>query len=117
MNPDRTRWGDSRLDDAFVALRAQIAEVINEVRALRSLPTEIAKLSLLADRHYSDVNACHRAVRELRDDFNAYTEEQAETHEAHRLERKSDRRWMVGTVLTSAALVIGAMGLLLGHLG
>lgn len=106
MTPDRTRWGDSRLDD-----------LANELRALREIPGKLAELVVELGYVKKDTAACHGAVRDLRADFTQYREEQEQQHEAHRLERKSDRRWMVGTVLTSAALVIAAMGLLLGHLG
>lgn len=105
MNPDRTRWGDSRLDD-----------LANELRALRDIPMKLSELKSELKTLRRDMDACSQSVREHRDDFSTYVEEQEKTNEAHRLERKSDRRWMVGTVLTAAALVIAAMGLLVGHL-
>lgn len=101
-----TRWPDSRLDD-----------LANELRALRNVPARIAEVAVDLGYLKKDTGACHRAVRDLRSEFNAYRDEQGEQREAHRLERKSDRRWMIGTVLTAAALVIAAMGLLLGHIG
>lgn len=106
MTPDRTRWGDSRLDD-----------LANEFRALRDLPAKLAELIVELRHLKDDTSACHKSVRELRREFNNYREEQQDLIEAHRLERKQDRRWMIGTVLTSAALVVAAMGVLLGHLG
>lgn len=128
MTPDRTDWGDSRLSDAFTSLGERLGEVIDEVRALRSLPTAIAELSILADQHHKDVDACHAAVRDLRTEVHEYIEEQAEVAEQRRkeeaevterrrVERKSDRRWLVTTMLASAMIVIAAVGLLWGHLG
>lgn len=110
MNPDRVRWTDSRLDDRFETLTS-------EMRALRDMPSKLAEFGAELRTMRRDVDACAGDVAEHRSDFQAYMEEQTQTHEAHRLERKSDRRWMVGTVLTSAGLVIAAMGLLLGQLG
>lgn len=105
MNPpERIRWTDSRVDD-----------LANEVRALRDVPKGMGELAVEMRHVQQDTNACHTALRELRDDFQAYCEEQAQTHEAHRLERKSDRRWMIGTALTAAGLVIAAMAILVGH--
>jgi DNA-binding ferritin-like protein len=110
MNPERVRWTDSRLDDRFET-------VTSELRVLRDVPTKLGEFKEQLRQLRRDVDACAESVKEHRDDFSAYVEEQTRTHEAHRIERKSDRRWMIGTVLTSAALVIAAMGLLLGHLG
>lgn len=111
MNPERgLRWSDARLDDKFET-------ITGELTALRKLPERLADVAAEVRNLRRDVDHCFTSLREHRDDFSTYVEEQDKTHEAHRLERKSDRRWMVGTVLTSAALVIAAMGLLVGHLG
>lgn len=121
---DRVLWGDSRIEDAVKRLDGRIDDVQNEVRAARGLPEamakmagEIAKLAVVIDQHRKDVTACHDAVRDLRKDFENYREGQEEMQESHRLERKTDRRWMFGAVFTAAALVISAVGILAGQFG
>lgn len=52
-----------------------------------------------------DTHACRENVHRLRNELAA-----AATMEAAR--RTSDRRWMVGTILTASALIIGAIGLI-----
>jgi hypothetical protein len=53
-------------------------------------------------------------TREMRNDFSAYIEEQTQQREAHRVERKSDLRWVLGTIFTAASLIIAAIAIL-GH--
>lgn len=118
MNSDRLRWTDSRLDDRFET-------VTGELRALRDVPTKLGEMKGDVKRVQSDTNALHSSLRELTEDFAAYVEKQQKAHEAdrkereqlheaQRLERKSDRRWIVGAVFTAAGLIIAAVGLLAG---
>src|SRR5438105_2968808 len=120
MQPDRLRWTDSRLDDRFET-------VTGELRALRDVPAKLGELRGDLRRVKSDTDAVHSALRELRDDFaeyveqqrvdfGAYVEHQQKAQEAHRVERKADRRWMVGAVFTAAGLIVAAMSILLSHL-
>lgn len=110
MNPDRLRWTDSRLDDRFDT-------VTGELRALRDVPQTLGRFEEKLSNLRKDMDGCFAAMRDHRDDFSAYVEEQERTHEAHRIERKTDRRWMIGTVLTTGALIIAAVGIIVGQLG
>jgi hypothetical protein len=106
--PDRLRWTDSRLDDRF-------GVVTDEQRALRDIPQRMGKFEMEMDNLREDVKACADSVKGHRDDFAAYLKEQERTLEAHRVERKADLRWVIATILASGALIIAAMGLILGH--
>jgi hypothetical protein len=98
---ERVRWTDARLDDQFETVR-------NELRALRDVPKGMGEIAVEL-RYIKD------DTRELRNDFSAYIEEQTQLRETHRVERKSDLRWVLGTVLTAASLIIAAMAILIGH--
>jgi hypothetical protein len=100
--PDRLRWTDSRLDDRF-------GVVVDELRAIRDIPQRMGKFEAEMDNLREDVKG-HR------DDFAAYLKEQERTLEAHRIERKADLRWVIATIIASGALIIAAMGLILGHI-
>lgn len=57
-----------------------------------------------------DTHACRENVHRLRNDWMA-----AAAREQAR--RTSDRRWMIGTVLSAAALVIAALGIIMNAIG
>jgi chromosome segregation ATPase len=69
-----------------------------------------SKLAVIEERVNSaivSVNTCLSKYEDL--------DEYLHRREEYQLkERKSDRRWLVGTVLSSAALVIAALGVLRG---
>lgn len=119
--PERPKWTDLRLDDRFAMIAAQVA-------SLRQLEANVGIFGEELRNLRRDVDLASVSIREHRGDFNIYVEhqeksqelhrrERAEVAESRRLERKVDRRWMIGTVLTSAALIVAALSLLLGHIG
>ena len=116
----RSKWSDERLDD-------NVGIIHDELRALRELPRSVADLANDVERMATDLNGCYTAtretaaelasyIREERDRLDREREERERKAEQRRLERKSDRRWLVGTGLSSAGLVIAALGLLAGKL-
>lgn len=119
MNPDRTVWGDTRLDQEFREIREELHELrpltervsllIDEQRALRDLPTRLADMAAEFRHMRKDVGNCFDAIR-------VAEEKRSKREEEQRLERKSDRRWMVGSAMTAASLVIAAIALLAGRL-
>lgn len=64
-----------------------------------------------------DLQECTAAVKAVKAEVEKDRAELRAREEALRRERKLDRRWMVGTVLVAAGLVISAMALLLQHTG
>lgn len=118
---ERTVWTDPRLNDRFDTIAM-------ELKDLRKLETNVGVFGEELRNLRRDVDGAASSIKAHRDDFNTYVEgqeksqedhrkERADMAEKHRVERKSDRRWMIGTVLTSAALIIAAVGLLLAHIG
>ena len=102
MVPDRVRWTDSRLDDKFETLTA-------ELRAMRDLPVAIARMTI-------QIENCFAAVSEVRDTLEEQNRHRQEQEEQQRRERKSDRHWIIGSAFTAAGLVISAVAILAGHL-
>ena len=98
----RYRWTDDRLDDWALALR--------------ELPMAMSELQGDLKRALEGVRGCHEAVRDLRDDFDRYKEDEREEKAQERKDRKSDRRWTITAVFAAAGLVISALGLLAGRL-
>lgn len=106
MNPLH-RWNDDRLDD--LARRVDLnAKAFTELSGrLTDIIVEQARLSEKVGDVVHDVSACLTQIEEHR-------RESAARDVVQRRERKADRRWMVGTALTVAALIIAALGIFLG---
>ena len=96
---ERTRWNDDRLDDFhrdFVSMKATVARV----------PVLEEQLKGIAE----DAAVARRNTHELRNDWQAAAVQQE-------LERKKDRRWLVGTILSAAGLIVAAIAVLQGFMG
>jgi hypothetical protein len=118
VNPDRTTWGDTRLDDEFKQIREELHELrplsgrvntlTDEMRAMRDLPTNLAEFAIEFRGLRKDVGKCFDAIRDAENKREKRDEQQ-------RTERKTDRRWMFTAVISAAGLVIGAIALLVPH--
>jgi chromosome segregation ATPase len=109
VNPDRLRWGDTRLDSEFAeikdeihdlpALRERLETVINEQRAMRDFPKNVgerlAEIKIEMQQMTKDLANCFSAIREAED-------KRERREEVARKERKADRRWIIGSALTAA---------------
>jgi hypothetical protein len=93
------RWNDDRIDDFYEEFRRMVVTVEKVGVIEESLRTV-----------KEDTKACRTNVHALRNDL-------ATAAAAQVTERRSDRRWLIGTCLSSAALIIAAVGVLLGHIG
>jgi hypothetical protein len=115
LNPDRTTWGDTRLDDEFKQIRDELHElrplpgrvnmITDELRALRDLPTNLAEFAIEFRGLRKDVGKCFDAIREAEN-------KREKRDEVQRKERKNDRWLMLTTILTAAGLIIGTIALL-----
>jgi hypothetical protein len=118
LNPDRTTWGDTRLDDEFKQIRDELHELrplsgrvntlTDEMRAMRDLPTNLAEFAIEFRGLRKDVGKCFDAIRD------AETKRE-KREDQQRTDRKADRRWYIGSSLTAAGLVIAAIALLVPH--
>jgi hypothetical protein len=74
LNPDRTTWGDTRLDDEFKQIRDELHELrplpgrvntlTDEMRAMRDLPTNLAEFAIEFRGLRKDVGKCFDAIRD-----------------------------------------------------
>lgn len=107
MPPER--WNDDRLDDFYEAFR-RVSERTEEVGILRTTLERVGE----------DIKSVRSNVHDLREDITTqsvqWRNDMAAVAENQRKERKVDRRWFIGTVLSSAGLVITAVGLLVNKL-
>lgn len=113
---DRTRWTDDRLDDRFVHLDERVNDVTHEVHALRNLPNAVSELAVEVREARSDVDHGFESMRDLSQKLDLHVTERREKDEQHRVERKSDRRFLVTTMLTAVGIVIAGVALLMNHL-
>jgi hypothetical protein len=93
------RWNDDRLDDFYEEFRRMVLTV-----------EKVGVIEVTLRGVSEDVKACRGSVHTLRSELATAAANQV-------VERRSDRRWLIGTCLSSAALIIAAVGVLLGHIG
>ena len=111
MTPDeRGRWNDARIDDFYEEFK-RMAVIVEQVGAM-----QVSLVTAASDAKHARSN-----IHALRNDMSAEflklrndTQALAITAAA---ERKSDRKWLVGAILSAAGLVIAAVGILAGHIG
>jgi CHASE3 domain sensor protein len=64
-----------------------------------------------------DIHEIRRALESIEKRFADRVTQRVEEQKAADRERKTDRRWMLGTALTASGLVIAAMAILLPAIG
>ena len=98
-----TRWNDERLDD----LHSRVRENTKRLDEYVSLKSELVDLRAHVE------NAEKVALQALATITNMQEKLEARAN-AQREERKADMRWMVGTLLVSAGLIVAAVRLFIG---
>lgn len=97
------RWTDERLDDLAEQVKANTARI----EAFADIRADLVGIrSNVVDAH-GDARDALAELRQLKADMEKRATEQ------HK-ERKADRKWMIGTVLATATLVVAALAVFLG---
>jgi acyl transferase domain-containing protein len=100
---DLARWNDDRLDD----LARQVDRNAVRLEEYTTIREELAKVRERLAFVSGDTKDCITELRALKRDLEDRAVSQHD-------ERKTDRRWMLGTVLTTAALIVTALAVFLG---
>lgn len=98
---------EQRVEDLLVSIRDQFAGLDGDIRRFGPMVEEVNDLKHQLELALTEARGARVELGELRKSL----DDRAETQ---RLERKSDRRWLVGTVLSSAALIVAAIQVLGG---
>lgn len=98
---------EQRLEDTIVRMDNRLLDLASDVRALSPLVIAHAEMGVKLTTAVAEAKAAHDSTEQLRQDL-------ADREVEQRKERKSDRRWMIGTVLTTATLVVAALAVFLG---
>jgi chromosome segregation ATPase len=98
---------EQRVEDLLVSVKDQIGDLDRDIRSFAPIVKEVNDLTHNLERAATDAREARAELGQLRKTL-------TERQEVQRLERKSDRRWLVGTVLSSAALIVGAIQVLGG---
>lgn len=104
------------LETTVAVLRDRMEDVRDELTALAALPTEMGRLARSTEE-------CAEVTGGLRDELERRrvarereqekrVERMSEERERAKRDRRSDRRWLVGTGLTTTTVVIAAVALL-----
>jgi hypothetical protein len=97
------RWNDERLDDLHQRVNENTRK-FEEFLSLRSDLVDLRAHVLGAEKIATDA---YLALNALQSKLEA-------RQDAQQIERKADRRWMVGTFLVSAGLIVAAVRLFIG---
>lgn len=97
------RWTDERLDDLAEQVKANTARI----EAFADIRSDLVGIRLNVVEAHGDARDALSELRQLKVDMEKRATEQ------HK-ERKADRKWMIGTVLATATLVVSALAVFLG---
>lgn len=102
MNPETAEARLARLDQQLEDARATLHEL---AAIVHKIPEDLAVTKERVAVSVKRANECLKKQEALEQYLQGRDREQAK-------ERKVDRRWLIGTVLSASALVIAALGLL-----
>lgn len=97
------RWNDDRLDDLAIDVRHQ-RERLDD---FDSFKVQLAELRRDVGTATQAANRCNKGLEALKEDL-------ADEREQQHIERKADRRYLIGVSLTTAGLIIAALAIFLG---
>jgi regulator of replication initiation timing len=97
------RWSDDRLDDLAQVVRS-LGEQLTTIVDMRA---EMAGLNQKVSDVIQDTHSCVTSLEKLKTDLDNRAKEQAK-------DRKSDRRYMVATLLTTASIIVAALAIFWG---
>lgn len=114
------RWTDERLDDFAAEMRRSIDRIDGAVSGMTDVPRQLAEV-------IGDTHKCRQGVEELHvaitrraseraeERVRALEQREREQFEA-KAEKKKDRRWIIGTLLATGTLIVGAFAVLVSVL-
>jgi cytochrome c-type biogenesis protein CcmH/NrfG len=103
VNPGLIRWSDDRLDD----LANRVHEHHQHLARLDDLITAHAVFAERLGDVARDTARCLSTLDQLKADMSSSVDQQ-------RRDRKLDRRWLIATALTVAAIIVAALGVFIG---
>jgi uncharacterized coiled-coil protein SlyX len=98
---------EQRVEDLLMSVKEQIGDLDRDIRSFAPMVKQVNDHEHMLSAALEEARGARAELGELRKSLDRREETQ-------RVERKSDRRWLVGTVLSSAALIIGAIQVLGG---
>lgn len=104
------RWNDDRLDDFY-----------EEFRRMSLTVERIGAMEVSLESAARDCQLARTGLHNLRSDVTAQfielRNDMMTAATAAAAERKTDKRWYVGTALTATALIIAAVGIIVSAVG
>jgi archaellum component FlaC len=114
MMPDSPETRIARLEQKLARVEQRVEDIADDVRALGSLPIGHAEMKLVMEHLRTEVRACGDEAKGARSDLKDLKDTLSAREAAQRKERKTDRRYLITTVLAAAGLVIAAIQVLGG---
>jgi chromosome segregation ATPase len=125
MSPDTLETRLGRVEERVARWEQRVEDLTADVRALAPLVVAHAEMRVVIENMQANLGttveearAARRELKELRDHLDARAEEERkerdELTESRRLERKSDRRFWVSTMLAAVTILVAATQVLGG---
>jgi chromosome segregation ATPase len=125
MSPDTLETRLGRVEERVARWEQRVDDLTADVRALAPLVVAHAEMRVVIENMQANLGttveearAARRELKELRDHLDARAEEERkerdELTESRRLERKSDRRFWVSTMLAAVTILVAATQVLGG---
>lgn len=99
------RWNDDRLDDFYEEFK-RVLPLIERVGRMEVKLDDVAEDASVCRSRLHDLTSTVAAGQmQLHNDMERRAKDDAKT-------RKEDRRWLIGAILSTAALIIAAVGVI-----
>jgi hypothetical protein len=107
-------------------LETEVAVVSEKLSSIKNIQEATGALPITVAKWEGVINGISDDIGYLREKITAREEERKRERDEHERERKedakrareekrADRRWIIGAILTSGGLIVAALGLLLQH--
>lgn len=110
MSPDT-------LESRMAALKQQVDDLSGDVHAFAGAVAQQAVFSEQISNLREKLLEIRRDLDGLHDALRSFKDELSSREQAQVKERKSDRRWMIGTVIASTSVIIGALAIVASVMG
>lgn len=110
-------WTDKRLDDRFKAVDEAIARLERAAQNMTDVPARLEDLATDVHESRNGIAELSRKITErneqrARERVHALEQRELEQKIAKR-EKKKDRRWFAGIIVTASGVIVAAVGILI----
>lgn len=100
------------IEERVARLDQRVSDIGRQVEALTPLAVQAAKQGVTLANLSSDVGEVRQATAAIKTTLDNDREKYAEQRDDDVRQAKTDRRWLIGTILASSTFIVGAVGVI-----